>query len=109
MALGGGGSTGAGAGVGVRAGVLGAWVGAACGRSVGMLRGPMITPSRISTGPCGAGVGVGVGSGRLKLPGELCAASGTESASVLADKRASAGFSRPDFVGDRYVCARIVR
>ena len=67
-------STGVGVGVAVGAGA-----GAAVGVGVGagacclMTLGPILTPDRSSSGPCGAVVGVGVASGSVKVLGELWA------------------------------------
>lgn len=76
-----------GAGVGAGGGGLAAGVGAGVGLGVGVCvagtsvktgsgairRGPIRTPERSSSGPCGAcdGVGVGVASGKLKVFGVL--------------------------------------
>lgn len=83
-----------GARVGACVGV-GAGVGGGVGIGVGwrMMRGPIGTPARSSTGPCGAVVGVGVGVGSEKLPGERWARAGLLAAMVSAHASRGASIS----------------
>ncbi len=78
-------SEGAGLGVGLGAGI--GVIPVAVSLGCGMVRGPIGTPLRSFTGPCGAGVGDGVGWGRVKVRGSLCAASGVHMAEAPAQSR----------------------
>ena len=60
---------------------MGAGVGVGVGASVRIARGPMRTPERSSSGPCGAGVGVGAVGGKSNDPRD-CAATGDATRTV---------------------------